>query len=58
MIADGGVDERVSDILVDRARFENVSCEYIRYPYDATYAHYYSKVVDALARTRTPFVVV
>ena len=57
LIADGGADERVSEILANRPNFPNVNYEYIRYPYDQTYAHYYAKLVDALARVETPFVV-
>src|SRR5213593_350859 len=57
LIADGGKDEAVPTALSNRANFPNVDYEYIRYPYDQTYAEYYSKVVDALSRIKTPFVV-
>ena len=57
LIADGGSDETVPEVLANRANFPNVNYEYIRYPYDETYTHWYAKLVDALARVETPFVV-
>ena len=56
LIADGGADDTVPKALSNKANYPNVSYEYIRYPYDQTYADYYSKVVDALSRIQTPFV--
>ena len=57
LIADGGADDNVPKVLSNKATFQNVSYEYIRYPYDQTYADFYSKVVDALSQVKTPFVV-
>src|SRR5712691_1474243 len=57
LVADGGADESVPQVLANKANFPNVNYEYVRYPYDQTYAEYYSKVVDALWRVKTPFVV-
>ncbi|MEP6742957.1 MAG: TIGR00180 family glycosyltransferase [bacterium] len=57
LIADGGSDETAGNFLVDHANFPNVNYEYIRYPFDATPTHYYAKVLDALNRIETPFVV-
>ena len=31
--------------------------EYVRYPFDSSYADYYAKLADALSRVTTPFVV-
>jgi glycosyltransferase domain-containing protein len=56
LIADGGSDENVAAILSDKTRFSNVDYDYVRYPYDKSYADYYTKVANALARIRTPFV--
>ena len=56
LIADGGSDERVPAMLSEKTRFPNVDFEYVRYPYDRSYADYYAKIADALARIRTPFV--
>ena len=57
LIADGGADETVPEVLSERANFPNVDYEYVRYPYDQTYVDYYAKVADALSRIDTPFVV-
>ncbi|HZE73244.1 MAG TPA: TIGR00180 family glycosyltransferase [Pyrinomonadaceae bacterium] len=57
LIADGGSDQSVPAALADPARYPNVDYEYIRYPYDATPTHYYAKVLDALGRVKTAFVV-
>jgi glycosyltransferase domain-containing protein len=58
LIADGGADESVPEILANRANFPNVKYEYIRYPYDETLTQYYAKVVDVLGRVETPFVAI
>src|SRR2546428_12405224 len=57
LIADGGVDETGPKGLSNKANFPSVSYDYMRYPYDQTYAEHYSKVVDALSHGKTPFVV-
>jgi glycosyltransferase domain-containing protein len=57
LIADGGVDKTVSEVLSNKNNFSNIDYEYVRYPYDQTYTDYYAKVADALSRVKTPFVV-
>ncbi len=57
LIADGGSDDAIERALADPDRYPRVNVEYRRYPWDATYAHYYAKLADALARVTTPFVV-
>jgi glycosyltransferase domain-containing protein len=57
LIADGGADETIPRVLADKQSFPNLDYQYVRYPYDETPTHYYSKIVDALGRMRTPFVV-
>lgn len=57
LIADGGGDEGIPRRLADRTSFPHLDYEYVRYPFDATYGHYYSKIADALSRIRTPFAV-
>jgi glycosyltransferase domain-containing protein len=57
LIADGGSDESVTTILGNKSAYPNVDYEYIRYPYDASPTDYYVKVLDALNRVETPFVV-
>lgn len=58
LIADGGKDESVPAVLTKPANFPKVNYEYIQYPYDQTYAHYYAKMADALSRVNTEFVAV
>jgi len=57
LIADGGSDDRVSAMLAEKTRFSNVDYEYVRYPCDKSYADYYTKVANALAKIQTQFVV-
>src|SRR5687768_612859 len=56
LIADGGSDDSVSRLLGE-SPFNDVDVEYVRYPFDASYADYYTKLADALSRVTTPFVV-
>jgi len=58
LIADGGKDESVTELLSDTERFQNVDYDYIRYPYDASYAQYYAKTAEALSRVKTPYAIV
>jgi glycosyltransferase domain-containing protein len=55
LIADGGSDESVSEMLSAKTRFPNVDFEYVRYQHDKSYADFYAKVADAYGRIRTPF---
>ena len=57
LIADGGSDESAADLLSNPGNFPGLDYEYVRYPYDASPTHYYAKVLDALNRVETPFVV-
>jgi glycosyltransferase domain-containing protein len=54
VIADGGADESVADILSSHPVFPGLDYEYVRFPHDATYAHYYAKVHRTLEHVRTP----
>ncbi len=56
LIADGGSDPTVAPIVAEK-KTQGLDVEYVRYPYDSTYADYYAKLADALARVTTPFVV-
>ena len=56
LIADGGADATVAGLVAEH-QDSGVNVEYVRYPFDATYADYYAKLADALARVTTPFVV-
>lgn len=56
LLADGGADPRVPQIAA-AANAAGLDVEYVRYPFDADYCHYYRKLADALTRVTTPFVV-
>jgi glycosyltransferase domain-containing protein len=57
LIADGEVDPKLAKLLEDsRKIFPDLDLEYIRYPDDVDFKHYYAKMADALQRVRTPYV--
>lgn len=56
VIADGGADETIATMVSTDAVFSRLDCEYLRFPYDATYADYYAKVHQALEHVGTPLV--
>jgi glycosyltransferase domain-containing protein len=56
LIADGGSDPGV-DGIVTASKSRGVNVEYVRYPFDRSYAEYYAKLADALSRVTTPLVV-
>ncbi len=56
LIADGGSGGAVAE-LAEASRARGLDVEYHRYPFDRTYADYFAKLADALARVTTPFVV-
>jgi glycosyltransferase domain-containing protein len=58
LIADGEVHPTIARLMEDRSVFGNVEREYIRYPNDRSYADYFKKMRDAVARVRTPYVMV
>src|SRR3989344_6198697 len=57
IVADGGKDESVERILKDKSKYPNVNYEYIRYPHDKNIATFFKKVLDALSRVQTKYVV-
>lgn len=57
LIADGGQDECLENKLGQRKFSQHIDYEYIRYPHDENYKTYFTKVLDALTRVETPFVV-
>tara|TARA_Y100000031_G_scaffold73333_1_gene81012 strand:+ start:413 stop:1561 length:1149 start_codon:yes stop_codon:yes gene_type:complete len=56
LIADGGENKKIAEHLSNSKNYPNIRYKYFRYPYDQSYDHYYSKVVDALSQVDTPFV--
>lgn len=56
LIADGSEDDAAGPLVMEH-RDTVPDIARVRYPVDRTYADYYAKVVDALSRVTTPFVV-
>jgi glycosyltransferase domain-containing protein len=57
LIADGEARPKVAELLENSRRtFPELDLEYIRYPDDIDFQHYYAKMVDALGRVPTPYV--
>lgn len=57
IVADGGHDEGLENELYERQFSQYIDYEYIRYPFDENHKTFYAKVLDALMRVETPFVV-
>jgi glycosyltransferase domain-containing protein len=59
LLADGQVNDAVArHIENSRNVFPNLDMEYVRYPDDASYRHYFAKTFDALSRVKTPYAMV
>jgi glycosyltransferase domain-containing protein len=57
LFADGQVNEAAARRLENsREAFPNLDIEYVRYPNDADYSRYFTKMSDAMQRVRTPYV--
>jgi glycosyltransferase domain-containing protein len=57
LIADGQVNTAVARRLENsRAEFPELDIEYVRYPDDVDFSHYFRKMSDAMRRVRTPYV--
>jgi glycosyltransferase domain-containing protein len=56
VIADGQVHPALATILENwRRHFPNLDIEYVRYPDDREYSHFFIKIADALQRVTTPY---
>lgn len=56
LIADGQVHPLLARILENsRESFPHLDIEYVRYPDDASFRHFYAKISDAAQRVRTPY---
>ncbi len=56
VIADGGRNEIVSDVLSDYANFSNLDYSYLHYEEYGTNSEYFSRIYHALTEVRTPYV--
>jgi glycosyltransferase domain-containing protein len=56
LIADGEVHPLIARLLENpRNIFPELDIEYVRYPNDVDFSHFFVKMADALARVRTPY---
>jgi glycosyltransferase domain-containing protein len=59
LIADGEVHPELAKLLEDsRKTFPDLDIEYVRYPDDVDFQHYFAKMADAFQRVRTPYVTI
>lgn len=58
LVADGGKDKALALKLKQASNFPKVDYEYIQFPYDQTYSHFYAKMVNVLSKVSTQFVVI
>jgi glycosyltransferase domain-containing protein len=57
LVADGSIGNEAEIFFKNSENFRGLSVDYIRYPPDLTYRHYFSKLSDALEQVNTQFVV-
>jgi glycosyltransferase domain-containing protein len=57
LIADGGISDDIRNKFSSGELYPDVNYHYLRYPHDNTYLDYYSKVLDALSKVKTQYVV-
>jgi glycosyltransferase domain-containing protein len=57
IVADGGCDNGLEHELKDKGFHLDVSYDFIRYPYDENHKLFYAKVLNALNKVFTPYVV-
>ena len=58
ILADGGQDKDIQDLLESKKYFKNLNYDYIRYPYDANFDLFYEKMHSGLSTIDTPFTMV
>ena len=56
IIADGSDDSNIEQALLSpRESYPDIDLVYMRYPYDASYSEYYTKMVSVISTITTPF---
>jgi glycosyltransferase domain-containing protein len=59
LVADGLVHPKLAEMLEDSRRyFPNLDIEYVRYPDDKDFSHFFNKMADALGRVTTPYAMI
>lgn len=56
ILSNGGLESDLNEKLHEKEFHLELDLEYIRYPYDANHAIFFSKVYDSLKKVKTPFV--
>jgi len=56
IIADGGKNLKIQNVLQNKQNFSNLNYEYIRYPYDQTLDDFYEKMASVTQKIDTPVV--
>ena len=54
IIADGGRNEQIQNILEEKKNFSNLDYDYLRYPYDETLDDFHKKMADSVEKISTP----
>ncbi|MCE9599010.1 MAG: TIGR00180 family glycosyltransferase [Spirochaetia bacterium] len=58
ILADGSKEDEIGQFMGKNAKLlEGLDVEYLRFPFDATYADYYKKVLNTLSMVKTKYVV-
>ena len=48
IIADGGRNQQIENILKEKSTFSNLDYDYLRYPYDQTLDDFHEKMSDSI----------
>lgn len=54
IIADGGRNQQIENILKEKSTFSNLDYDYLRYPYDQTLDDFHEKMSDSIEKISTP----
>ena len=54
LVADGGEDKVIQEILENSANFPNLKYDYLRYPHDDTLDQFHEKMADSIDKIETP----
>jgi len=57
IIADGGNEKNLGQILNNKKNYPNINYEYIQYPFDSTLTEYHNKMATVMDKVKTPLTV-
>ncbi len=58
ILADGGKDKKIQDLLESKEHFQNLDYDYLRYPYDENVDLFYEKMHSGLSKIDTPYTMI